>query len=97
MNLIVGNVYFPNDHTEAMSFSDKFYTKLLEFQYLFPEAYTIILGDFNCCMEKNDSVNRIGTQKELDLVKTLKANNKTCDLLDTYRSRGKKWHSTLGN
>jgi hypothetical protein len=36
LNLIVGNVYFPNDHTEAMSFSDNFYTKLLEFQYLFP-------------------------------------------------------------
>jgi hypothetical protein len=36
-------------------------------------------------MEKNDSVNRIGTQQELDLVKTLKANNKTCDLVDTYR------------
>jgi exonuclease III len=74
LNLIVGNVNFPNDHTEAMSFSDKFYTKLLEFQYVFPEAYTIILGDFNCCMEKNDSLNRIRTQQELDLVKTLKAN-----------------------
>jgi hypothetical protein len=36
-------------------------------------------------MEKNDSVNRIGTQQELYLVKTLKANNKTCDLEDTYR------------
>jgi hypothetical protein len=36
MNLIVGNVHFPNDHTEAMSFTDNFYTKLLEFQYLFP-------------------------------------------------------------
>jgi hypothetical protein len=34
---------------------------------------------------KNDSVNRIGTQKELDLVQMLKANNKTCDLVDTYR------------
>ncbi len=84
----MGNVYFSNDHTEAMSFSDNFYTKLLEFQYLFPEAYTIILGDFNCCMEKNDSVNRIGTQQELDLVKTLKAKNKTCDLVDTYRILG---------
>ena len=45
LNLIVGNVYFPNDHKEAISFTDNFYTKLLEYQYLFPEAYTIILGD----------------------------------------------------
>ncbi len=67
------------------SFTDNFYTKLLEFQFLFPEAYTIIMGDFNCCMEKNDSFNRVGTQQELDLVKTLKANNNTCDLVDTYR------------
>ena len=36
LNLIVGNVYFPNDHTEAMSFTDNFYASLLEFQYLFP-------------------------------------------------------------
>ncbi len=35
LNLIVGNVYFPNDHAEA--FTDNFYTKLLEFQYLYPE------------------------------------------------------------
>ncbi len=85
LNLIVGNVYFPNDHLEAVSFTDNFYTKLIEFQYLFPEAYTVILGDFNMCMEKNDSVNRIGTQQELDLVKKVKANNKSCDLVDTYR------------
>ncbi len=65
-------MYFTNDHTEAMSFSDNFYTKLLEFQYLFPEAYTVMLGDFNVSLGKNDSVNRIGTQQELDLVKTLK-------------------------
>jgi exonuclease III len=80
VNLIVCNVYFPNDHVEASSFTENFYTKLLEFQYVFPEAFTVILGDFNVCMEKKDSVNRIGTQQELDLVKTLKANNKTCDL-----------------
>ncbi len=67
----MGNVYFPNDHTEAMSFSNNFYTKVLEFQYLFPEAYTIMLGDFNCCMEKNDSINMIGTQQKLYLVKLL--------------------------
>ena len=85
VNLIVCNVYFPNDHVEASSFTENFYTKLLEYQYIFPEAFTVILGDFNVCMEKKDSVNRIGTQQELDLVKTLKANNKTCDLLDTYR------------
>ncbi len=30
LNLIVGNVYFPNDHKEAISFTDNFYTKLLE-------------------------------------------------------------------
>jgi hypothetical protein len=54
-------------------------------QYLFPEVYTVMLGDFNVCMRKNDSVNRIGTQQEEDLVKIIQSNNKTCDLLDTYR------------
>ena len=37
--------------------------------------------------KKNYSLNRIGTQQELDLVETLKAKNKTCDLVDTYRIR----------
>jgi hypothetical protein len=52
LNLIVGNVYFPNDHLEANSCTENFYTKLLEYQFLFPEAFTVILGDFNCYMEK---------------------------------------------
>jgi hypothetical protein len=38
LNLIVGNVYFTNDRKEAISFTDNFYTKLLEYRYLFPEA-----------------------------------------------------------
>ncbi len=55
LKLIMYNVYFPNDHLEAVSFTETFYTKLLKFQYLFPEAYmqhTVIWGDFNMCMEK---------------------------------------------
>jgi hypothetical protein len=36
-------------------------------------------------MEENESVNRVGTQQELDLVKMLKANNKTCASVDPHR------------
>jgi len=49
--------------------------------------------------KKNYSLNRIGTQQELDLVKTLKAKNITCDLVDTYRIReteeGYTWSNKL--
>jgi len=83
--LIIGNVYYPNDHRSAIVFSEKVYSKVLEFQYNSAEAYTCLMGDINHCLSDRDSVNRKVNVTEKELVKVTNSNNETCNLRDSYR------------
>ena len=83
--VIIGNVYFPNDHNEAIAFSENLYSQIMEFQYRSVEAYTCIMGDMNQCLRKEDSINRVGSQKERELADLTIRNNETCNLVDSYR------------
>jgi hypothetical protein len=73
--IIVGNVYYPNDHKEAINFSEIIYGKIMEFQYRTVEAYTCLMGNMNQCFSSEDSVNRIGSKSEIELAKITRANN----------------------
>jgi exonuclease III len=84
--LIVSNAYFPNDHKEGIIFAEATYLKILEFQYKFPEHQTVFGGDFNVCMNENDSMNRISTKIEKGLSDVFANNNRITGLTDSYRS-----------
>jgi exonuclease III len=88
--LIVGNVYFPNDHKEAIKFSETLYAKVLEFQYRSADSYTCVMGDMNHCLSTEDSVNRKEVAVEKELAKLTKINNDSCELVDGYRHLEKK-------
>jgi exonuclease III len=88
--LIIGNVYFPNDHREALDFNESTYHKLLEFQYRSPEALTCLMGDINHCLSPNDSVNRSSTSAEKELAALTKNNNNVCNIVDSYREINKE-------
>jgi exonuclease III len=83
--IIIGNVYYPNDHKEAKTFSEKVYSKILEFQYRAVDSYTCIMGDMNHCVSGEDSVNRRDSLIEKELAKLTKSNNELCGLVDSYR------------
>jgi exonuclease III len=83
--VIIGNVYYPNDHNEAIVFSENMYSQIMEFQYRSVDAYTCVMGDMNQCLNEEDSVNRIGSLKEKELAKLTISNNETCNLVDSYR------------
>jgi exonuclease III len=89
-NLIVTNVYFPNDHKQGLDFAEKIYIKILEFQNEYPDNITLIGGDFNTCMNPNDSLNRTGTLNEKLLADTISSNNKLAKLVDAYRVKHKE-------
>ena len=83
---IIANAYFPNDHREAINFTESMYEKLLEFQHTYPNHETICAGDFNTCLKKSeDSMNRVGNNYEIQLSISIIENNKITDLEDAYR------------
>jgi exonuclease III len=83
---IIANAYFPNDHREAINFTESMYEKLLEFQHTYPNHETICAGDFNTCLKKGeDSMNRVGNNYENQLSISIMENNKITDLEDAYR------------
>ena len=88
--LIVGNVYYPNDHREAITFNENIYHKILEAQFRTPEAITCLMGDINHCLTKDDSINRATTNVERDLARLTIDNNEVCSLVDSYRALKKK-------
>jgi hypothetical protein len=85
MKIITTNVYFPNDHKEAIKFTESVYEKILEFQHEHTDFDTICAGDYNACMTKEDSLNRIGTNCERHLATAIKENNKIVKLTDAFR------------
>jgi exonuclease III len=86
---IVANSYFPNDHRIAIDFAETVYLKILEMQHKYPEYLTIAGGDYNVCMNPNDSLNRNRTNVEKNLSNTIASNNKITNLIDSYRSMHK--------
>ena len=51
------------------------------------DAFLILGGDINACMNENDYLNRTSSTKEIALVDYIKANNETCKIIDAYRSK----------
>jgi exonuclease III len=62
--LILANSYFPNEHKIGINFAESVYLKILEMQHKFPKYRTIAAGDYNACMNLNDSLNRQRTNVE---------------------------------
>jgi hypothetical protein len=83
---ILANSYFPNDHKVGITFAEKVYLKILEMQYKYPDFLTIAAGDYNVCMKINDSINRLTSNSEKLLSKTITDNNKITNLIDAYRA-----------
>jgi exonuclease III len=84
--LIVGDVYYPNDHKEAISFNEMVYNKMLEFQYRSSDASSCLMGDMNQCLSNEDSVNRNKTKTETELTNLTVLNNESSCLIDSYRT-----------
>jgi exonuclease III len=53
--LILCNVYGPNNQNEKLTFFRELFDALIAIQIKFKEASTIIAGDFNCYLEAEDS------------------------------------------
>jgi len=85
IKLVVGNVYFPNDHKEAKTFGENYYRQIRECQSEYPENYIVTMGDYNTCFGQGDSINRTSNKTELELVKRLTSENEECEIGDVYR------------
>jgi exonuclease III len=88
--MIVANVYCPNDTRENITFLENLFSKLLEFKFEYPDSYIITMGDMNICVGEEDALNRKQSQNEKILVKNLVENNKMLKLKDCYRHLQKK-------
>jgi exonuclease III len=86
--LIVANIYAPCDPAIAMGFIESVYDKLYEVMDRHEDGFLIMGGDFNACMDTSlDSLNRTKTVSECRLTDFIKANNETCEIEDSYRSK----------
>jgi hypothetical protein len=79
-------VYCPKYHKTSYDFMEKVYGKIFELLDKHPDAFVVMEGDFNSCMSRNDSVNRLGTKLESTLAAMIKSNNNICEITDVYRS-----------
>ena len=83
--IIISNAYFPNDHKISITFADYAYLKILELQNEYPNYITVAGGDYNVCLDPNDSLNRNRSISEISLAETIKINNKIAGLVDSFR------------
>jgi hypothetical protein len=44
-----------------------------------PVLFVTLKGNFNACMSVNDSLERVKTKQESDLIELVRANNSTCN------------------
>jgi exonuclease III len=88
--MIISNTYFPNDHKLGITFAEKAYLKILELQNDFPDYTTVAGGDYNVCLNSNDSINRSSSKSEVNLAETIRLNNKITGLVDSYRTLHKE-------
>ena len=85
--LIIVNVYVPCDPVVAKAFMETVYDKVYETMDRHPDAFLIMGGDFNACMDvKLDSLNRNKTVSEQNLTDFIISNNATCEITDSYRA-----------
>jgi exonuclease III len=87
--IIISNSYFPNDHKISINFAESVYLNILEMQHKYPEYQTIAAGDYNACLNLNDSLNRNRSNSKKCLAETIKNNNKITNLEDSYRAMHK--------
>jgi len=94
--IIVGNVYYPTNHLEALAFNEGVYEKLLEYQFRSAESYVCLMGDMNQCLKPEDFLNRTKTKVEYELADLTILNNDLCGLIDGFRvvekDKGYTWN-----
>jgi hypothetical protein len=66
------------------------YRRILEVQAGFPESLTICAGDYNVCLDDEDSSGRVGSHNEEILAEVIQNNNEVAELSDAYRKIHKK-------
>ena len=84
MKLLVVNLYCPNNHRDSFEFMENVYDKIYELLDKHPDSFVVLGGDFNACMSEEDYLNRNKTRCETKLTDYIKANNKTCGIMDSY-------------
>jgi hypothetical protein len=89
-NIIISNAYFPNDHKEGVNFAEDMYRRILEVQVDYPENLTICAGDYNVCLDREDSIGRVGSHNEEILAEVIRNNNEVVEICDAYRTIHKK-------
>jgi exonuclease III len=90
LNLIVANVYSPNDHRDSILVTENLYHNLLKYKYDSPDGHVFLAGDLNCCMSERDSLNRQSTKNERILAENFSENNDMMKLKDGYRHLNKE-------
>ena len=91
VKLLVVNVYCPTgDPVRSREFMEKVYDEIYRLLDKHPDSFVVLGGDFNACMEDNDSLNRNKSASESRLTEYIKINNKTCGLEDAYRTLEKE-------
>ena len=85
VKLLIVNVYVPNDHRQAIGFIEEVYLKIHEILNLHADCQLILGGDFNTCMRSTDGLNRAWNKDEEILANNIIQNNKTCQIVDSYR------------
>jgi exonuclease III len=85
VKLLIVNIYVPNDHREALSFFEEVYLKIHEILNEHSDCQIIMGGDMNVCMSKEDCINRRWSREESILADTIFQNNKTCNMMDSFR------------
>ena len=84
-NLIVANIYCPNNHRDSIKVIENVYQHLLKFKYDSPESFVLLVGDFNMCMSNRDYINRNTSKQEQIVVTNVDENNKMLKLSDSFR------------
>ena len=102
--VVVANVYSPNDHVISKKFIQKTFESwdsfITESQGLNPgKNYHIFAGDLNCVLHQQDMQNRLWSLKERDLASTILEETSRRSLLDTVArsNKGNNYTWNRGN
>ncbi len=84
--LVVKIAKTSNRREETVSVMFMTNDEIFELLIKYPDAFVIMGGDFYACMSRNDSLNRLKTKLGSHLTDVIKANNRTSEIMDVYRS-----------
>ncbi len=84
IKLLIVNIDCCNDHRQSIKLIEEVYCNILATINEIPDCHVILGGDFNSCMTREDFMNRNWMQVEEELTKSIRANNKVCNLIDSY-------------